>query len=174
MGMTYDDTELQRVLELLDVKGRKEAWRSACRRTGGKVRKAARSNLRGSGLHNASKMQRAVRLVVLRKDAGFRVTVASSRQRKRGMYRNRRGKELPVPRWAETGTGERHTKDRRHTLRGKVRRWLNGRNEAPRGRMRRYGFMERTLQQVRGWVGDDLRDELVEAVFRVATKRGLT
>lgn len=171
MGFSYDDTQLWEMLELLDMKKRKEAFACACRKTGGKVRKVARNNLRGSALRNAAKMQRQVRLISRRKDVGFRVTVSSNSSRKRGMYINHFGLEKPVPRWAETGTKERTAGPR---LRGIKKRKVSRSVERYRGRMPKFGFMEMTERQVQSWIAEDFRDELVKAVFRIANKHGVS
>lgn len=181
--LEYDDRALQRIFGALDPKRRKEMFRSAFRKTSGKVRKEARKEVRSSGLHNAQALTKGVRVVIFKNQAGFRVTVAGKSgtmknpKREKSMHVNRRGRKVPVLQWAEPGTAPRRTrgayKRRGYALWGKSRLRRSGRGPADRGRMPRYGFLARTKGRVEGTVGADLQKEIAAAVERIAKKYGI-
>ena len=128
-------------------------------------------------------MQRGVRLVIFRRDAGFRVTVAGraatmkNPKGEKSMYLNSRGKKKPVLQWAEPGTARRRTRGpyrKRTLLRRMMRsRKYGGKTGLNRGRMPRYGFLEKTLTQVEGKVGGVLQQEINLAIEYVAKKHGI-
>lgn len=166
--MQYDDRNLQRLFAEMDVKRRVQALRGAFRREANQVRKTAINNLRGS-IRSDRNLERGIRAMVFKRKAGFRVTVGTKKAgksgREYGFHTNRRGLKKPVLIWAEAGTERRYTKTR-----SKIFRRL--RKGHYTGRMRRYGFMRTTLQQVRGTVTEDLRKEIIDNVTRVAKKYG--
>ncbi|MCM1517531.1 MAG: hypothetical protein NC117_02695 [Pseudoflavonifractor sp.] len=168
--MQYDDSNLQKLFAEMDVKRRVQALRGAFRREANKVRKTAINNLRGS-IRTDRDLERGVRSMVFKRKAGFRVTVGTKKAGKSGrdygFHTNRRGLRKPVLIWAEAGTDRRYTKTR-----SKIFRRL--RKGHYTGRMRRYGFMRTTLQQVRGTVTEDLRNEIIDNVTRIARKYGCT
>lgn len=171
--MKYDDRNLRKFFADLDRKGRKKVIQGACRKVGNSVKKVAVKNLRASGLNNADKMTAGVRVVVFRREAGVRVTVASRRAKRdtgkgeRGMHTNRYGKKKPVLAWAETGTRRRKSKNAtRYQVGGK---WRSGRS---RGSMKRYGFIARTLNQVEHSAGDQLKEEITDRLNKLSKKDG--
>lgn len=174
--MSYDDSNLRKLFAAMSPENRRKALKGAFRRTATYVRKAAESNLRSSGIANAGELRRGIWQMVFRREAGFRVSVASKRVNKdgkggRGMHLNRRGLSKPVLRWAETGTGERRTKNRKKAkVRGK-RRWKFAAG-AGRGKMPRYGFMSATKSQVEDGVTQMLRREVTDSVKKIAKKYG--
>lgn len=175
--MQYDDTNLQRMFAELDVRQRVKALKGAFRREASRVRKTAVNNMRAS-IGGDSEMERGVRAIVFKRKAGFRVTIgtkqANSRGKgERGFYisRKRRGKPeatgKPVLIWAEEGTKARHTKS-------KTRVFTRSRKGHNTGRMRRYGFMRKTLNEVQGTVTDSLHNEIINSITRTAKKYGCT
>lgn len=172
--MRYNDRKLRRLFAALDPTGRKKVIKGACRKVGNEVRKVAVNNLRASGLNHAEEMSEGVRAVVFKREAGFRVTVASRKANKRGkgekgMHRNRYGNKKPVLVWAEIGTRWRKSKkDTRYSVGGK---WVTGRT---RGYMKRYGFISKTKGQVEHSVGHRLKDEIATKVTQIAKKYGCT
>lgn len=170
-NLSYDDSRLRRLFAEFEPKQRRKVFRDAFRRTGNKVRKVARRNLRGTKLHNAAKMTRNVRLVVFKRDAGFRVTAAGLKFKRNTMHRNRRGKERPVLQWAEPGTSPRYSGKQRGRP-GRRRRETLSSSRRYRGRMPRYGFIEKTRMQVEGTIGAELQKEINLQVDAIAKKYG--
>lgn len=185
--MRYNDGELQRLFAELDPKQRLKAIKGAFRREANRVRKTAVNNLRSS-IRTDKDMEKGVRAVVMKRAAGFRVTIGTKvmkgryKGKRNGVRRygrakktwsgfsfhtNRQGKDKPVLIWAEAGTKWRRTKNatRYNTAQG----WRTGKT---RGFMKRYGFMAKTLEQVRGTVTDNLHKEVIDNVTRVAKKHG--
>ena len=71
--------------------------------------------------------------------------------------------------WAEAGTKWRKSKKAtRYLVGGK---WRTGRT---RGFMKRYGFMQKTLTEVRDRVTDSLHNEVVNSITKEAKKYGCT
>lgn len=175
MPSSYDDSRLRRFYAELAPRERRRALRGAFRRCGAMVRKVAQANLRATGLSHADRMGRALRTVVFRRVAGFRVSAAwrkASRSGKgeRGMHVNRYGLSKPVLAWAETGTDVRRVKRKgsgRFLIGG---RWRRAGRE--RGRMKRYGYLAKTERQVEGQVTERLRQEVVSHVEKLAKKHG--
>lgn len=105
-----------------------------------------------------------------KRDAGFRVTVAARAARmngkgERSMHKNRRGLKKPVLLWAENGTERRFTKSNgRRALR-------KGKGHAT-GRMRRYGFMDKTRREVSASIPEVLKKDLADSVNTIAKKYG--
>lgn len=113
--MRYNDRNLRKLFAALDPAGRKKVIKGACRKVGNEVKKVAVNNLGVSGLNHAEEMSEGVRTVVFKREAGFRVTVASRKANKRGkgergMHLNRYGDKKPVLTWAELGTRWRKSK----------------------------------------------------------------
>ena len=181
----YDDSELRKMFAELSEKERRKALRGAFRRAANKVRRVALENLHKS-IAGDKELDRGVRTIVYRrKAAGFRVTVGTKRASRktgkgeRGFYtsRKRRGKPgvsgKPVLLWAEDGTAQRFTRGKRL---GFAARLVRGRKRSqygkgrPTGAMKRYGFMDRTRNQVRDSVTEDLKNEVINNVIRVARK----
>lgn len=171
--MQYDDRELQRLFAEMETKHRLSALKGAFRREANQVRKTAINNLRGS-IRSDRDLERGIRAVVFKRKAGFRVTIGTKKAGKSGkeygFHTNRRGLKKPVLIWAEAGTKWRKVKRRyKFTINGK---WITA--GIHRGFMKRYGFMQSTLQQVRGNVTENLHKEIINSVTRVAKKHGCT
>ena len=169
-AITYDDANLQRLFAEMDVKQRLQALKGAFRREANQVRKTAVNNLRGSINSNAM-LDKGIRAFVLKRAAGFTVTVAPKKTAKKQVEsyaagRRRRLKEYGlVDLWAETGTKERKTKT-------KTKCWVRERKGHTTGRMKRYGFMRQTASQVKDSVTEHLRIELMNNVQKIANKYG--
>lgn len=169
-NIEYDDSNLQKMFAELEPKRRMQAIKGGFRRLASKVRKRAVANLR-QDLHSNRDLEKGVRALVYKRKAGFRVTVGTKKANKngrgeRGMHTNRRGLKKPVLIWAEDGTTWRKTKG-------------NGGKRAARlraahstGMMCRYGFIERTREQEKGSVTDDMRRMVKESVIRISKKYG--
>ena len=156
----YDDKKLQHMFRDLSPEHRLKAFRSAFRRQANKVRKVAVNNVRAS-LRSDRDLERGVRaLVFKRKAAGFRVTVGTKRNKKSGkeygMHTNRQGLKKPVLIWADKGPKWRKT----------------NKGKRSRGFMRRYGFIQKTKEDVEGSVTEELRREIIESVHKIAEKYG--
>lgn len=171
--LTYDDRGLQGLFEDLAPKQRVKALRGAFRREANRVRRAAIGNLHES-IGGDAELDRGVRAIVFRRKAGFRVTVGTKRANKKGkgergyyISRKRRGKPYatgkPVLIWAEEGTTWRRTRGRG---------FLKRRGGHSTGRMKRYGFMRKTLSEVRGSVTGTLHREIINQIKKTAKKNG--
>lgn len=171
MAGYYDDSNLRKLFKALDHKQRIKAMRGAFRREANKVRRAAISNLRSTGIRTDLDLEKGVRAVVSKRDAGFRVTIGTKKGNRktgrgeRGFHTNRRGLKKPVLIWAESGTDRRYTKS-------KTRIFARSRKGHYTGRMKRYGFMSKTGSQVDGRVGDELREEIVKSINMTARRYG--
>lgn len=171
--LTYDDSGLQGLFEDLAPKQRVKALRGAFRREANRVRRAAIGNLHES-IGGDKELDKGVRAIVFRRKAGFRVTIGTKRANKKGkgergyyISRKRRGKPYatgkPVLIWAEEGTAWRRTRGRG---------FLKRRGGHSTGRMKRYGFMRKTLSEVRGSVTGTLHKEIIDQLKKAAKKNG--
>lgn len=179
MPLDYDDSRLQQLFAELEPKRRLQALKGGIRREAAEVRKTAVNNLRKSGLSTNSRLEKGVRSIVFRRKAGFRVTVGTKRANKNGkgeagFYRNRWGLKKPVLLWAETGVPAKgsESKVRKTKAKYSIRRMARLRASHSTGRMKKYGFMEQTLADVRGTVTDDIHRLVIENVERVAKRYG--
>lgn len=178
MANTVTDIErpFGSVLQALDTKAQRKAMRSAMRREGNRLRKEAIGNLRSSGIGQGTKhsLSKGVRSYVYpdRYGAGFMVTVKPHKANRRtgqgeqSMHQNRRGLKKPVLLWAEEGTDLRRTKT-------KTKVWTRSRKGHVTGRMKRYGFMRKTEQQVGGSVEKNLFKDFQNNIEKAARKQGL-
>lgn len=169
-SVAYDDRNLQQLFAELEPKRRLQAIKGGFRREANKVRKTAINNLRYSVRSNKD-LEKGVRAIVFKRKAGFRVTVGTKKAGKNGkgeagFHTNRQGLKKPVLIWVEEGTQERKTK-------GNVGKRAARRRSAHRtGRMRRYGFMTQTLNDVRDTVTADIHDMVTDNVLKIAQKYG--
>lgn len=167
MDLEYDDSNLRHLFAAMDPRQRLKTMKKAFRREAARVRKVAVKNLRES-IRTDRTMEKGVRSVVLRKHAGFRVTVGTKKTRKGksfGYHRNRRGEERPILLWAEDGTKSRYTRSFSKT-------YVRSRKGHYTGRMKRYAFMERTRNEVISSVTDNLHNELRRTILEDAKKYG--
>lgn len=164
-NIDYDDRQLQQLFAELEPKRRLQALKGGFRRAANQVRKVAVNNLRGS-IRSDKDLEKGVRAVVFKRSAGFRITVGTSDDK--GYHTNRQGLKKPILIWAEEGTEERRTKSKKGTR----RRANRLRSSHRTGKMKRYGFMERTLSSTRETVTDDIRQLVEENVLKIAQKYG--
>lgn len=179
----YDDTNLQRLFAELEPKQRVKALKSGFRKEAQNVRKTAVNNLRSTGINDAADLSKGIRAVVFQRTAGFRVTIGTQRSQKYvnkktgavkikkavGFHTNRKGMDKPILIWAEAGTELRQTK----SSRGRSRMFTaRKRGSHSTGRMKRYGFMEQTLNDVRGSVTNDVHELVMENVKTISRKYG--
>ena len=168
-SVAYDDRNLQQLFAELEPKRRLQAIKGGFRREANKVRKTAINNLRNSVRSNKD-LEKGVRAIVFKRKAGFRVTVGTKKAGKNGkgeagFHTNRQGLKKPVLIWVEEGTQERKTK-------GNGKRAARRRSAHRTGRMRRYGFMTQTLNDVRDTVTADIHDMVTDNVLKIAQKYG--
>lgn len=169
-SVAYDDRNLQQLFAELEPKRRLQAIRGGFRREANKVRKTAINNLRNSVRSNKD-LEKGVRAIVFKRKAGFRVTVGTKKAGKNGkgeagFHTNRQGLKKPVLIWVEEGTQERKTKG------NGGKRAARRRSAHRTGRMRRYGFMTQTLNDVRDTVTADIHDMVTDNVLKIAQKYG--
>lgn len=170
--LDYDDDNLQRLFAEMEPKRRLQAIKGGFRKEANQVRKTAVNNLRGS-IRSDRDLERGIRALVFKRKAGFRVTIGTKKAGRNGkgeagFHLNRQGVKKPVLIWAEEGTKERYTKSKAGTRRRAARLRAAHRT----GRMKRYGFMAKTLRDVRGKVTDDIHRMVIENVEKTASKYG--
>ena len=160
--MTYDDRNLQRMFAELDSKHRIKALKGAFRRQASKVRRTAVNNLRGSirSQNDPKGLESGVTV-------GTKSANKKTGKGERGFHTNRRGLKKPILIWAEEGTKDRHTKT-------STKVFARSRKGHSTGRMKRYGFMRKTLNEMRGLITDSLRNEIIQSITRTAKKYGCT
>ena len=171
-NVAFDDRNLQQLFAEMEPKRRLQALRGGFRREANQVRKTAINNLRSS-IRSNKDLEQGVRAVVYKRSAGFRVTIGTKRAGKNGkgeagFHTNRQGLKKPVLIWAEAGTQERQTKRKQGTRRRAGRM----REQHRTGRMKRYGFMEQTLNSVRDTVTADIHNLVLDNVEKIAKKYG--
>lgn len=161
--LEYDDRNLQKLFAELEPKRRLQAIKGGFRKEANRVRKTAINNLRES-VRSDRDLEKGVRSLVFKRKAGFRITVGTKKARKNGkgeagFHTNRRGLKKPILIWAEDGTAQRRTKSGKHAARST-------------GRMKRYGFMNKTLKAERGNVTENIHGMVMENVQKIAKKYG--
>ena len=172
--IVYDDQKLQQLFAELEPRRRLQAIKGGFRKEANQVRKVAVNNLRATGIRSDRDLEKGIRAIVFKRKAGFRVTVGTKNASRKtgkgeaGFHTNRFGLKKPILIWAEAGTAERKTKPKEGTR----RRAFRLKESHHTGRMRRYGFMEKTLAGVRDTVTDDLHKMVTNNVYRVAEKYG--
>ena len=171
-NVAFDDRNLQQLFAEMEPKRRLQALRGGFRREANQVRKTAINNLRSS-IRSNKDLEQGVRAVVYKRSAGFRVTIGTKRAGKNGkgeagFHTNRQGLKKPVLIWAEAGTQERQAKPKQGTRRRAGRM----REQNRTGRMKRYGFMEQTLNSVRDTVTADIHNLVLDNVEKIAKKYG--
>lgn len=183
--MTDTVTDITRpfsdVYKALDQRTHRKAMRSAMRKEGNRLKKAAVSNLRQSGIGQGTNRSLAsgiyVRTYPARYGLGFMVSVKPHGRRK-GIHLNRKGKEKPVLMWAEDGTRLRRSGRRVSSFFGRsrftgrrIRQYLRG--GANRGKMGCYAFLAKTERQTEGSVESYLFTDFQTSLERAARKQGL-
>jgi len=169
------------VFKALDPKAQRKAMKSAMRREGNRLKKAAVDNLQQSGIGHGTKRSLSsgiyVRTYPDRYGLGFMVSVRPHGKRK-GIHLNRQGREKPVLMWAEDGTRQRHVGRRLSMFTSKsrftgkrIKQYLRG--GANRGKMKRYAFLAKTEQQTANSVESNLFNDLQANVEKAARKQGL-
>lgn len=167
----YDDGNLQRLFAELEPKRRAQALRGGFRKAANNVRKKAVANLRSSSIRTDKDLEKGIRSSVFKRKAGFKFTIGTKKAGKNGkgesgMHLNRQGLKKPVLIWAEMGTKQRKTKS------SGGKRAARYRSAHNTGRMPRYGFMEKTRNQVRDTVTEDVHRQVAENIERIAKKYG--
>lgn len=175
------DKPFASVYRALDMKSQRKAMRSAMRREGNTLKKAAVSNLESSRIGKGTRRSLStgiyVRTYPERYGLGFMVSVKPHGRRK-GIHLNRQNKEKPVLMWAEDGTLPRKSGRRISSFFGKsrftgksIRRYLRG--GMNRGKMPGYGFLAKTERQTGAQVEGDLFDSFRKNLEKAARKQGL-
>ena len=189
--MTVDDEKLVKLFAALDPKQRKKAIKAALTGAGAQVRKAAVKNLKAiKRLNSSTGLTKGIRRINYKGKLGFRVTIGTKERGKgknsaaygyhqgrsyrravaRGVNEDKlKSYEKPVLLWAEGGTKSRHTKTK-SSRRGSRRK----RRGHPTGSMPRYGFMERTKQEMTPKVDALLKNEINLNIQKIAKKYGCT
>lgn len=175
--LDYDDSKLQQLFAELEPKRRLQALKGAFRKEANRIRKIAVNNLRSSGLRSDKDLEKGIRGKVFKRVAGFGVTIGTKKANKKGkgeagFHTNRRGLKKPILIWAEDGTKERKTKNGGGILGFFTRRAARKRSAHRTGKMKRYGFMSRTLEGTRESVTNNVRNNVVESIRKISEKYG--
>lgn len=168
----YKGKEWDELLRSMNVKDIRRVLKSTYRRVGKQIADIARADLVSSGLRNADKMKRAIRVHVYGRGGGFEITTKF--HGKQGFYRRSQdGKEKPVVMWAQDGTSNRFTYYHKRVIPfgGGAYRTLA---TNARGSMRKYDFLRRAESQAPGIIENGLGPELEKAVNKRALKLGWT
>lgn len=168
----YNDRNLQRLFAALDPKQRLRALRGAFRREANREKKAAVNNLRAS-INSNPELERGVRSVLYKRKGGFRITVGTKKGCKKeyGYYlsekrrKNKGATPKPVLLFAEDGTALRRTKTQTRIFR-------RSRISHSTGRMKRHGFIQKTKNQERAAITQNLRNSIITSVKNTAKKYG--
>ncbi len=166
--LTYDDRELQRMLNALEPRRRRQALKGGFSKAATRVRQTAVRHLRKSGLRQDKTFAKGIRRLVYRKTLGFRVTIGSKESRKKRLLarQNGEGKDKKhILLWAEGGTRERRTK---------ARVFKRRRRSHSTGRMPEYGFMKKTKEDVKDGITEYLQNDIRNSIRRIAKKYGCT
>lgn len=162
------DHPFKDVFEALDTKEQRKAMKSAMRREGNRLKKAALQNIAASGLGKGTRQPIGkglrVRVYPDRYGAGFMLTTKP--RGKKGVHRNRQGKLKPVLMWAEDGTKARKTKT-------KTRVFIRLKKGHNTGRMPAYGFMKKTEEEEDNKVENDLFADFQNNLDRQLKKKRL-
>jgi hypothetical protein len=173
----YDDSRLQQLFAELEPKRRLQALKGAFRKEANRIRKIAVNNLRSSGLRSDKDLEKGIRGKVFKRVAGFGVTIGTKKANKKGkgeagFHTNRRGLKKPILIWAEEGTKERKTKNGKGFLGLFTRRAARKRAAHRTGKMKRYGFMSKTLESTRDSVTNNIHSNVIESIQKVSEKYG--
>lgn len=161
-----DADKLTKALMELEPKRRIKAVKGAFRKAATKVKKQAASNLRQSDYRSNSSLEKGIRPIVGKKQAGFRVTIGTKKGKKAsGWHTNRRGQTLPILIWMEQGTKERYTKTQTKVYKRKRKGHFTGSIQAQ-------GFMEQTKHDMKDRITEDFREALEESVMKTVKKYG--
>lgn len=171
--MAENKTELARpfrsVFEALDTREQRKALKSAMRREGNRLKKAAAASLQSTGISQGKRQRLSkglrVRVYPDRYGAGFMVTTKPYKGK--GYHVNRQGKEKPVLMWAADGTKARYTKT-------KTRFFIRRKKGHFTGYMPRYAFMWKTEESMAGNIENSLFDEFQKNLDRRLAKKGLS
>lgn len=164
IGQAWND-----LLKTFDQREMKRTLKDAYRRTGKMIAAVAKRSVEGSGIHDAGKLAKGVRVRVYPRGGGFMITVKP--HGKSGYIKNRHGLEKPVLMWAAEGTVERYPRSwaKRFLVNtGDGFRWV-GRN---RGKMPAYHFLDEAEAQGPKIVEEEIGTAIENATMKRATKLG--
>lgn len=164
IGQAWND-----LLKTFDQREMKRTLKDAYRRTGKMIAAVAKHSVEGSGINDAGKLARGVRVRVYPRGGGFMITVKP--HGKSGYIKNRHGQEKPVLMWAAEGTKQRYPRSwaKRFLVNtGDGFRWV-GRN---RGKMPAYHFLDAADAQGPKIVEEEIGKAIEEATVKRAAKLG--
>ena len=165
----YQGKEWNELLKVFSKRDLKAALKGAYRKTGNEVLKVARQKLAESGIANASKLKKGIRLRVYPRGGGFMITVKP--HGKQGFHVNRFGLQKPVLMWAEEGTKVRYVRKGG----GQVTQLGNGKWRTlgrRRGQMPAYHFLDGVESDGGQIIEREISPRLEEAVMKRAEKMG--
>lgn len=168
--ITYDDSQLRAMFEDLQPKHRVKALKSAVRRGGNMVKKAAVGVLR-SKIHSTPSLEKGIRVLTFKKSVGFRVTIGSVKGKK--MQR--------LMSITDAKTGKKITKnpsqDRSYILRifeafgGEERKHRTGKKSST-GIIQQVRFMEQAQAEAAGSVNEEIQKAFITNIQKIAAKNG--
>lgn len=165
----YKGKEWNELLQVFNKRDLKTSVKGAYRKVGGEVLKVARQKLMQSGIANASKLKKDIRLRVYPKGGGFMITVKP--HGKQGYHVNRFGLQKPVLMWAEEGTKVRYVRKGG----GQVAQLGDGKWRTlgrRRGQMPAYHFLDGVEAEGAPIIERDIGARLEETVLKRAKKMG--
>lgn len=158
-----------RLLKELTPLQLKRAMRSAYRAEGNKVRKDAVAALHAQGYTvkgNKVDFDKSISARVYSRLGGFMVTAAGNKRHKKGFHVNRYGQTKPIVQWLDAGTKPRRTKTQTKIFKRARRGHFTGSITAG-------NFMADAENKARGYVVDDLEQQLEKKLNSQARKAGL-
>jgi len=161
----YTGTEWRELAKQLSKRQLRTAMKRGYTAASKKAIKIAQSSLTSSGPKvqgNSSDWARGIRNYNYSKGGGFKVTVKP--RGKKGFHTNRHGKQKPILMWAEDGTKERKTRGKGFFKTGSLKR----------GKMPKYGFLEKAEAQMYQEVESSLLPSVEKAVQKAAAKAGFS
>ena len=170
--------DIKQLLDQLSPKDQRKVMASAMRREANKLKRAAQMNVRASGLNTSTRVDKGVysRVYPKRYGLGFMVSV-KPHGAKKGIHRNRYGREKPVLMFAEEGTKPRNVGPRvggsSAFRKGKYasRKWRDyKRSGHSTGKMPKYGFIEKTEQTETQGIEQRLWTDFERNVAKAADK----
>lgn len=165
----YKGKEWNELLKVFNKRDLKASVKGAYRKVGGEVLKVARQKLMQSGMANASKLKKDIRLRVYPKGGGFMITVKP--HGKQGYHTNRFGLQKPVLMWAEEGTKVRYVRKGG----GQVAQLGDGKWRTlgrRRGQMPAFHFLDGVEAEGAPIIERDIGARLEETVLKRAKKVG--
>lgn len=142
IDFTYEDQVLNKLFKAMEPKQRAMAMRNTVKAVARDMTNTVKGNVK-SGMRRApASLTKGVRNRTFKKSIGFTVTLGEDRRTGKGFYASKHAKrDVPVLRWADTGTGDRFTRKKMYRFKGK-QGWAMSRH---RGQMKAGHFVRKAV-----------------------------